>query len=490
MRKFLQWSLVTLVAIVLLAAVVGQILASSTGRAREVSVAVLKEKLARLEAQRVAVAGEQVSSSAGATLPVIAEETAERVEADTLRARWLALFAKMEEVNDTCGVSDVEWHAVTDGVFEAEVPTLDEELRDALLKYQSCVTPMMDELRALRDLEPNLDTLFEFEFLRKHQDVREGMSRLSWELRRALWIGATLDDPEGVIDIFTSLSYLAIYAPFGGGYFWNVGDSTNWSLLRPVIASATLEEQRWGRLQEILKTARSREYFMNQVHRDTAWIMERFETWKAEGPLLGFSDAPVTYIRTWAYPRLTPALFDHDFDRFNRAMDQLLDLADKPYFEIKDDLAQFCDDFDVEPDIDSIKFTRGNPGWYYVLELSRHEFEQNARNQASIDVIRFAILLEKHKRDNGNYPESLEVFSEALGGSVPVNPLVGDAYVYERTEDSFRLGFRQEREAELMTELDLEDTTVTWWHDPLGYGLEGFDEHPAAEEVTTTESQE
>jgi hypothetical protein len=152
-------------------------------------------------------------------------------------------------------------------------------------------------------------------------------------------------------------------------------------------------------------------------------------------------------------------------------MDQLLDLADRPYFEIKDDLEQFCEDFDVEPDIDSLKFTRGNPGWYYVLNLSRHEFEQNARNQASIDVIRFAILLEKHKRDSGTYPESLEVFTEVMGGSLPVNPLMGDAYIYERDGESFRLGFRQERHPDLV-EVGLEPTMVTWWHDPLGLGSE------------------
>ena len=89
--KILQWSLVTLVAIVLLAAVVGQILASSTWRAREASVAVLKEKLARLDATDLGAKTEQVASPAGTTLPAIIEETRERDEADTLRAVGRAL---------------------------------------------------------------------------------------------------------------------------------------------------------------------------------------------------------------------------------------------------------------------------------------------------------------------------------------------------------------------------------------------------------------
>lgn len=389
MMKILQWSLVVIVAIVLLAVVVGQILATSTGRAREASVAVLKEKLARLDAAHGVVENGQASSPVGETLPAIAENVSERADADVLRARWIALFEKMEEVNEGCGVSERVWHAVTDGVFEAEVPTLDEELRDVLLKYQTCVAPTMDELRALRDLKPDLSALLEYKFTRENRIVREGLSRLSWETRSALWFSATLDDFDDVIDAFTSLSYLGIQARFGVDYYWDVGDTTNWSLLRPVIESATVEEQQWSRLQEILQTARHQQYFLKQVHRDTAWLMDGFEAWGNSPPSFKFSEAPVSYLRTWAYPRLTPALFNHDFDRFNRAMDRLLDLADRPYFEIKDELAQFCEDFDVEPDVDSLKFTRGNPGWYYVLELSRHEFEQNAWNQASIDVIRF-----------------------------------------------------------------------------------------------------
>jgi hypothetical protein len=403
---------------------------------------------------------------------MIPDVVPERIEADTLRKRWIALFDKMKEVNDACRGSKEVWQLATGSVVEPESPALDGEVRQALLEYQTCVGPTMDELRALRDVEPGLDALFDLNDLFQRANSREGASRLNWEVRRSFWLNAALGDDVGVLDAFNSLSYLATYEFAGFRYFdWSVGEVTNWLLLKPTIEDGSVDEQQWNRLNEILDVGRSQQHFLKCVRRDTAWIVASFETWADDLPSFKFSEAPVTYVRSWAYPRITPALFNHDFDRFNRAMDRLLDLAERPYFEVKDDLARFCEDFDVEPDIDSLKFTHGNPGWYYVLNLSRHEFEQNARNQASIDVIRFAILLEKHKRESGNYPESLDVFADALGGSLPVNPLMGDAYVYERTEDSFQLGFRQETVAELVA-LGVDPVTVTWWHDPLGLGTE------------------
>ena len=95
----------------------------------------------------------------------------------TRSVRWVALFEKMEDVNEGCGVSEGVWHVVTDGVFEDDAPTLDEALRDALLKYQTCVTPMTDELRALRDLKPDLRALLEYKFTRENRAAMESFTR-------------------------------------------------------------------------------------------------------------------------------------------------------------------------------------------------------------------------------------------------------------------------------------------------------------------------
>lgn len=487
MRKFLQWSLVTVVAVALMAVVVGQMLATTTGRARDASVAVLKEKLARLEAERVA---EPVAA------PDVVEVTPDAgndlshapMDEDELRARWIALFEKTRELSETCAISHEILMVAAKHSLDPKSPSLDDEVLDALIEYQKCIEPTLAELQALRDSTPDIRTLFKGIAGIERLNISDGVSWLKFEAHNGFFIEAGLGDALGVADTFTSLSYLAVFASSSVSYYdWTVGETKWWLRLKPAIENGTVEIQRWNRLREILEIGRSQTHFLEGVRRATAGIVESFETWEAKPLPYKFSDFPVTYVRSWAYPRLTPALFNHDFDRFNRAMDKLLDLAAHPYYEVKDDLERFCEEFDVEQDIESRKFTRGNPGWEYVLGLSRHEFEQNARNQASIDMIQFAILLEKHKRDNGSYPDSLEVFTEAMGGSLPVYPLMGDAYVYERTGDSFRLGFREETVAELVA-LGVDPVTVTWWHDPLGY--EDFDEHPAAENVTATENSQ
>ncbi len=486
MRKFLQWSLVTLVAITLMAVVVGQLLATTTGRAREASVAVLKDKLARLEAEHRGPEVDQASPTAGALVANV-DDARERVEADALRARWISVLDKMQKLNEICRFSEEVWQTATRSIIDPEAPALGEESREELLTYQTCMAPGLDEMQTLRDLEPNLGALLDIDALKNDMYAYEGLWLLDAELEKMFWIDAALGDVAGVVDAFTSRYYLATYAFSGLNYYLSIGRTLEWHILKPAIENRVVDDVRWNRLREVLEIRRSQQHFLEQVRRDTASILEGFETWGEGPPSFSFSEAPVNYLRTWAYPRLTPALFNHDFDRFNRAMERLLDLAAKPYYEVKDDLAQFCEDFDVEPEINALKFTRTNMGWIYILGLSRHEFEQNARVQTSIDIIRFAILLEKHKRDSGSYPESLEIFAEALGGSLPVNPLMGDDYVYERTEDSFKLGFRQETVAELVA-LGVDPVTVTWWHDPLGY--EDFDEHPAAENVTATENSQ
>lgn len=470
MRKFLQWSLVTLVAIVLLAAVVGQILAKSTGRAREASVAVLKEKLARLEAERAAaapVAVFDVAPGAG-SVPSLAA-----MDEDALRARWLALFDSMVEVDEACGNSEAIMDASTRQVIDHDAPVLDEKVRAALLTYQTCIEPAMAELQVLRELKPGLGALVNMEDLQANADTYDGIWRLCRILRISYWNDAALGDAAGVIDAFTSISYLAAYGFRGLRYYaWVGGQSGNSIILKPAIADPAVEDVLLDRLYEMLTIHRSLPLFPEEVRRNTEQIVEDFETW-GDKPLssYGFSEDPIGYARGWAYPRLTPALFNYDFDRFNRAMDRLLDLAARPYYEVKEDLERFYSEFDVEPNISSIKFTRTNPGWYYVLTLSRHGFEQNAHEQASMDVIRIAILLDRHRRRTGTYPESLDYLAAAFGGSLPVNPLMGDRYVYERTEDSFRLGFREETDVAIR-EQGFGPTMVTWWHEPLGVEVE------------------
>lgn len=469
MRKLIQWSLVTVVAIALMAVVVGQMLAATTGRAREASVAVLKDKLARLEVERAAAKPVADFTSPDANSEEGPSGQVAPTGGSDVRTRWLALFDELPQTWRKCGFEPpVSQRVVVEDVHGVGAGELDATQKERLSDYRACIAPTADALVRLLEETEISDDLFKFTF-RPDSDFDEQLWMCGRLLNICFWIDAYHKDYPGIVDAYigkVKLSSLTL----ADNSPWMFEPSMIWKILDGALIAETVDPARWERLLEVLKARRTQEFLLEQVRRDTEWVIFAFETWKDRDDWgFRFSEDPVGYMRSWAYPRLTPALFNHDFDRFNRAMDRLLELSAKPYFEVKGDLEQFCVDFDVEPNLESIKFTRGNPGWRYVLSLSRHEIKQNAKNQASIDVIRFALLLEKYKRSHGNYPESLEVFAEALGGSLPVNPLKGNAYVYERSKDSFRLGYHDDEDPKLVAEFGLEPVKVVWWHDPLGY---------------------
>lgn len=464
MRKFLQWGLVTVVAIVLLAAVVGQILATSTGRAREASVAVLKEKLARLEAERVAAepvaAPEKTASVAGARI-VPLEPSANESQ---LRARWLAAGDDVAKAWNECGLVPPQSR---EGGGEAGWTP---EQREEFTNYLACLSPAKGALLKLINESGELGRLLNPSVLWQNSDYIYGISYCEDFLNWRMLSEGLLEDYRAGIDSLEALVRLREISLRSSRRTF-VKPAMTWGLVRTAIESGAIDDARWDQFLQLLGEHRKEALFFQHVQGEAAELVYRFENWKTVPRDLKLSENPVSYVRTWAYPRLTPALFNHDFNRFNRAMNGLLDLADRPYFEVKEDLEQFCKDFDVEPDRRHIKFTRGNPGWRYVLTLSRHGFEQNAQEQASMDVIRIAILLDRHRRSTGNYPESLDDLAGAFAGSLPVNPLMGDSYVYERTEDSFRLGFREETNVAIR-EQGFGPTMVTWWHEPLGVEVE------------------
>ena len=474
MRKFLQWSLAAGVALVLLGTVVMQMLAGTTGRAREASVAALKEKLARLEAERAVAdpAANPVPAPAGAQAETGAVEDSGPADGDdALRARWLALFDRMDALGDQCSVSPETWRASTGRLLDQHGGALREREREELTQYQACLAPVMQELLELRDNCEDLDRIFSIQFLSEDRRFLEKLWQCQERVRIHLWLDAALGDHEGVFESFSTLVYM-MKVSFGGAIpRWGVDGTWNWILLKPAIESHAIDDAKWDRLLGILEAHRNQSFFYGQVGRHTEMLLLAFENWKDSPPSFKFSDAPVTYIRTWAYPRITPALFNHDMDRFSRAMNELLDLARIPYFEAKPALDRFCEDYDVESSMDELKLMRSNSGWVLVLSVSREGLEAVARQQTSMDLIRFAILLERYRRESGAYPESLDSLAEMLGGSVPLNPLMGEPYIYAPEEKTYRLGYSHEQNPYLVEEFGLNPTAVTYWHNPLGYGL-------------------
>ena len=62
-----------------------------------------------------------------------------------------------------------------------------------------------------------------------------------------------------------------------------------------------------------------------------------------------------------------------------------------------------------------------------------------ARHEAALDVAQLGIVLEQHKGREGSYPLTLDPIAEHFGGTLPVDPFTGQAYVYRPSFDSFLL---------------------------------------------------
>lgn len=479
MGKIIQWVLVAAIALFLLGAITMKLLAASTESAREIAVAKLKEKLRESDFESASdnsqyIESEMSSESSAGRGPGV--EIASTDDLEALRAKWVGVFARMTEVGKECQLSDGAWDRAMDSVLPFMEVALTPEEQEELQRVASSFAPVRQEMLHLLELQENLAPIFELSFLHANRDVFFGLWDCEHRLQSLLWLAAALGEYEDIYEYFFAL---ACFSGVGYGSVaprWELGAAWNAELLKPVIASESVSQEQWDRLFHMLSGRREQAFFARRVEHDTRVLLDRYENWEQLQSQLKFSEAPVSYLRTWAYPRLTPALFNHDIDRYSQAMYRLVDLARGPYFEVKSDLAQFCEEFDVEPGMDEIKVIRSNPGWYYVVYLSRHAMEANAHDQAFIDLLRITVNLEHYQRETGSYPDSLETLDEALGGSVPLNPLMDEPYVYERLEDDYRLGYRQEEEPHLVEAYGLAPIWTRYWQNPVESQEEGDEE--------------
>ena len=118
--------------------------------------------------------------------------------------------------------------------------------------------------------------------------------------------------------------------------------------------------------------------------------------------------------------------------------------------------------------LDDLKFVRNNGGWRYVLELSRKTLYENAREQASIDVARYAILLERYREMHGTYPETLDALAPDFNDQLPRNPFTSEPYIYERSNETYHLGYWFWWEPLAATPGEQELPDYRFWNDPDG----------------------
>jgi len=349
--KVFSWGLAIGVAIVLIAFSVERFIAAGTGRARDVSVAALKEKLERPDG--IPPVAHSVVDSGVAPVDASNEDTqrpAAHHDLDALRMKWLAMGDEIALAWENCRELREAWREAFERSIEEITYDLISEVLGERLKYYECLTPATVALLDLIAESGDLREIFTMPFVWDNRDYLEALQYVSWLLNAQLWNGASLDDHAKAADLFSGLVRMpdvgtshileGVFEPY-----WS------WSVLRGALESGVVHDGDWDELLAVLEARRRQEFYFDQVQRETEATLHIFENWTSFHSDLPFSERPVRSLRTWAYPRLTPSLFNHDVDRFSRAMNELLDLAARPYYTIKAELAQFCEDFDVEDSI-------------------------------------------------------------------------------------------------------------------------------------------
>lgn len=473
MGKVLQWSVAILVSITLLAIIGMRMLARHTAHSRDRSVGALREKLAQFDDAPPRDGGNASRESPRSGTDSAAPISTPDIEA--LRAGWQALAVEAGAILESCE----SWDSVVESALHVEDGALSATERERLLAFQACRQRYIDEVMALVGCGVDLDTVFDMPYLLKRRSAFDGPMQASWELQNYLLASTMLEDHGAVLDAIYGLVYLNGFRFRGLPGYWSIGHPVNWNLFRPAIESELASGPRGDALFDLLSQYRNPGFFRNQVRLRAAEIIETYETWNQRPIGFAFREAPVTYFRNWAYPRLTPALFNHDLDRFSRATAELLDLVALPYAEAGPRLASFYEKFDVEPRVSKMKVMRSNPGWHFVVQLSRHDLPDQPGRWASMDIIRLAMLLERHKRSEGAYPDSLEVFAGQLGGAVPRNPFLDAPYVYELADDAYQLGYTRELGYERGDVRDADPRLIPYyWHDPYGFAsdMDPYDE--------------
>ena len=466
MRKFVQWSLVTIVAVVLLAVVVGQMLATTTGRAREASVAVLKEKLARLDEARAIVTPASAIRSESAAEAMGADDFA------SLQERWATLLGEGGVAISDCTLLPMLLFEINDAAASPERWPLNPEEMEQVSAYEECLGEFMAKVITLCEDSARMVELTG-QTLPVERDFERDMYTISQALKTYARVQAATRRHSSAISTLSSLFDLTIVDP---DYKVLDGDYVAWiwAAVDDALASGVVDDAQWDTLLRQLAGQRDSQRFAAKVERDTAVVLYQYENFSETIASISPSKYPISYARNWAYKHLTTPLFNHDVEIFGRATSKLLDLTGLPYFEAKPALEQFYEEFDVEPSLRDIKFVRGNSAWRHILRLSRMGFQEEARRQASVDITRIAILLERHRRSSGGYPESLSVLTESLGTAALINPLDGQPYFYERTEESFWLGYNDPTLADLEKETDSDSENFVYWGVPFG----GFGVYP------------
>tara|TARA_R110001592_G_scaffold158398_2_gene389527 strand:- start:1500 stop:2897 length:1398 start_codon:yes stop_codon:yes gene_type:complete len=455
MRKFLQWALVATIAVLAIGVIAHSLFTTSTRRARDVSVGALREKLARLGAEEVTpgTPAHVATPTAPETPPSAPEDDA----TSELQDRWRVAFSELQTRQEACLLSralsaPLVVRVETTGGLTLSVAELAE-----VAAYRSCLGDVLDELLALCAASDDLYALYAT-FPVDDVPIFGNFLKVRSEVSRHFMAWASEQNHARAVEAYTAMLNLSHIRWFGAPQV-RVAPEIIWPIIRSALESGQVTDNQWQRLLVQLEAQRDPNNFFQSFKWDVEDILDDWEDFNGTlSQQIEITREPLSYLQNWSYYNITTPLFNHDLEVFSRAMDVLLDLAHRPYYEIEPELEQFYIDFDVEPSMDEQRFIRQNRSWANVLYYSRVGIPKEAQRQAEIDVVRAAILLDRWQREEGSYPETLHVLVDDGKDSFPISPIDGKPYLYEREADGYRLGYRHPP--------NVHGVTLTLWSGP------------------------
>ncbi len=124
-------------------------------------------------------------------------------------------------------------------------------------------------------------------------------------------------------------------------------------------------------------------------------------------------------------------LDDADERTYIEMMTRLIAAARLPYYKALPELKRMEDQVG--------ELSQQMPYSVQFLPALARSCQAQARHEAVLDVAQLGIVLEQYKAREGSYPLTLDPIAEHFGGTLPVDPFNGQAYIYRPSFDSFLL---------------------------------------------------
>jgi hypothetical protein len=463
MKNLLKWGLVSGVAMGFLVVLAHQFLSASTQRKRDASVAALQEKLDALSpaAKHTGPLPER---------PIAGRQLSKQDSSDNradLYEYWRNLEVLMNSIREDCSSIEEAHDAAMVLVLREHPEPVTESERAALEGAIQCRRAFCEALGELRNYQLGLANLYEDE---NWPDDLDRIRSLYWgehSLRCVAIYASVVDDHSVAIETLATIPYVSrlVWRQYTE---WTMSSWHDWSVVQRALKSDAVPQETWDHLLEALARYRDDRVLVEDLVQYSKWETRYIGVYPHPTQTYTLADNPFRYAQNWAYVHVTTPLYNHDVDRFSRAIAHLIDLAGRPYGEAHADLLAFCEAFDIEPSVEDLKFMRQNSSWYYVLTVSRETLYQNAITQANIDVARYAILLERFRARHGMYPDRLEDMASLFQTTPPLNPFTGKPYLYRRTEADYHLGYRAWREVLKEDGTQKRRPFCVIWNDPDG----------------------